>query len=112
MSWLDIFKRKPQARCSVVGVSFEDEPPSPHKMAYTAKEVAEAGVSDKKVQSLVWDITTKAYVVAQKGATGIWYCHKNAKLLKRAGQQLRLMGFKVRFNPGREGTSPHLSIDW
>ena len=112
MSWRGLFKRKPQARWSVVGVSFEDEPPSPYKIAYTAKEVAEAGVSDEKVQSLVWDITTKAYVIAQKGPTGIGYCHKNAKLLKLAGQQLRSMGYSVRFDPGGDGFSPYLSIDW
>ena len=67
MSWLDIFKRKPRERVSVVGVTFEDDEPAYGKSAYTTKEVAEAGVSDEKVQSLVWDITTKAYVVAQGG---------------------------------------------
>ena len=112
MSWRGLFKRKPQARWSVIGVSFEDEPPSPYKTAYTAKEVAEAGVSDEKVQSLVWDITMKAYVIWQKGPTGIWYSHNNAKLLNRAGHQLRSMGYSVRFDPGREGSSPYLSIDW
>ena len=112
MSWLDIFKRKPQARWSVVGVSFEDDPPAPDKVAYTAKEVAEAGVSDEKVQSLVWDITAKSYVVAQKGHTGIRYSHENANLLKLAGQQLKGMGYSVRFDPGDDGFSPHLAISW
>ena len=112
MSWLDIFKRKPRERVSVVGVTFENDGPVYGKSSYTAKEVAEAGVSDEKVQSIVWDITTKAYVIAQKGPTGIGYCHNNAKLLKREGQQLRRMVYSVRFDPGGEGSSPYLSIDW
>ena len=102
MSWLDIFKRKPAANLHTTHTG----------SLYTAKEVAEAGVSDKKVQSLVWDITTKAYVVAQKGHTGIRYSHENANLLKLAGQQLKGMGYSVRFDPGDDGFSPYLAISW
>ena len=112
MNLLSLFRKKPQARWSVVGVSFEDDPPAPDKVAYTAKEVAEAGANDDEVQRLVQVITAKAYVVAQKGHTGIRYSHENANVLKLAGQQLKGMGYGVRFDPGDDGFSPHLAISW
>lgn len=115
MSWLGIFKKKPRAP---YGVSFEGDTPAQGKIAYTAKEVAGAGVSDGEVQRLVQVITAKAYVAAQEGRTGIGHRHENANVLKRAGQQLRDMGYGVRFDPGGETYdgdyyfSPNLSIDW
>lgn len=112
MSWLDIFKRKPQARWSVVGVTFEDDTPAPGNVAYTAKEVAGAGASADQVQLLVQDITAKAYVASQKGRTGIGYSHDNANRLKRAREQLTRMGYSVSFYPSVDGSSPYLSIDW
>ena len=117
MSWLDIFKKKPRARWSVVGVSFADGTPAQGKIAYTAEEVAGAGAGDDQVQRLVQVITAKAYVAAQEGHTGIGHRHENANLLKRAGEQLRGMGYGVRFDPGGEtyngdNFSPHLSISW
>ena len=117
MSWLDIFKKKPRAPWGMPGVSFEDDAPTPGKIAYTSKEVAEAGASADQVQLLVQDITAKAYVAAQKGCTGIGYSHDNANRLKRAGEQLTRMGYSVRFYPGGEGyygmvLSPLLSINW
>lgn len=100
-----------------IGVSFEDGTPAQGKIAYTAEEVSEAGASDVEVQCLVQVITAKAYVAAQEGHTGIGHRHENANVLKRAGEQLRGMGYGVRFDPGGEGYSgvafsPHLSINW
>ena len=108
MSWLDIFKRKPAANLH----------PTHTGSLYTAKEVAKAGVDDFEVQCLVQVITAKAYVAAQEGHTGIGYRYGNANLLKRAGEQLRGMGYGVRFDPGGETYdgdyffSPNLSISW
>ena len=102
MSWLDIFKRRPAANLH----------PTTTGSLYTAKEVAKAGVDDAQVQRLVQVITAKAYVIAQKGYTGIRYSHENANLLKLAGQQLKGMGYSVRFDPGDDGFSPYLAISW
>lgn len=108
MSWLDIFKRKPAAHLR----------PTHTGSLYTAGEVAEAGVGDGEVQRLVQVITAKAYVAAQEGHTGIGYRYGNANVLKRAGEQLRDMGYAVRFYPGGETYdgdyffSPNLSISW
>ena len=108
MSWLDIFKRKPAANLH----------PTTTGSLYTAKEVAKAGVDDAQVQRLVQVITAKAYVAAQEGHTGIGHRHENANVLKRAGEQLRGMGYAVRFDPGGETYdgdyffSPNLSISW
>lgn len=112
MSWRGLFKRKPREYWTVPGVTFEDDTPAPGNVAYTAKEVAEAGVSDDQVQLLVQDITAKAYVASQKGRTGIGYSHDNANRLKRAREQLTRMGYSVSFYPGIDGSSPYLSIDW
>lgn len=107
MSWLDISKRKPTAHLH----------PTHTGSLYTAKEVAKAGVDDFEVQLLVQAITAKAYTAAQEGHTSIGYRYGNANLLKRAGEQLRDMGYAVSFDPGAEGYSgvffsPHLSISW
>lgn len=118
MSWLGIFKRKPRTLGGVPGVSFETGTPAPGNIGYTAKEVAKAGVDDVEVQCLVQVITAKAYIAAQEGHTGIGYRYGNANLLKRAGEQLRGMGYAVRFDPGGETYdgdyffSPNLSISW
>lgn len=126
MSWLDIFKKKPRDPDPHTARIVNDVPfitqitghkPGQGKKTYTAKEVAGAGAGDGQVQRLVQVITAKAYIAAQEGHTGIGHRHGNANLLKRAGQQLRDMGYAVRFDPGGDGYSgvvfsPYLLISW
>ena len=112
MSWLGIFKRKPRGPCGVVGVSFEDRTSTPGKIAYTAEEVAEAGVSQAEVEELLVDIITKSYVAARNGRASITMTHGSILALHMAAKDLKRSGYKATVTPGGALFLPYIVVSW
>lgn len=112
MSWLDIFKRKPRVPGSAVGVSFEDDAPTPGKIAYTAREVAEAGVSKAEVEEIVQEVTRRCHEAALQGGESIGYSHENSNLLNHVAKELTRLGYEVSSSPGFRDFNPEISISW
>lgn len=112
MSWLDIFKRKPRVPGSAVGVSFEDDAPTPGKIAYTAEEVAGAGVSKAEVEELLVDIIAKSYIAARNGRASITMTHDNILALHMAAKDLKRSGYKVSVYPSGVVPLPYITVSW
>ena len=131
MSWLDIFKKKPRAPRAPYGVAIvNDVPPQTGnptvpfitqitgnkpgqgKKTYTAKEVAEAGISGSEVEEIVQEITRQCYEAALQGDESIGYSHKNSNLLNHLAKELTQMGYEVNFLSGSGPISSRITVSW